>query len=99
MSTELKTDIITEINDLIEEITEQRFPAKLILFNDDDHDMLEVMNQLVLAIDCSEQKAQAIMLEAHKQGSAVALRGKLDTIKKAAKILQEIDLKIEIEEN
>jgi glucuronate isomerase len=42
---------------------------RVILFNDEHHDMLEVARQIVKAISCTAEKAWEIMLAAHRQAA------------------------------
>ena len=60
--------------------------------------MVEVMIQICIALKCSDEKAKQIMLQAHHKGSAVAMRGTVEKVNAAAKILREIDLKVEVDE-
>jgi ATP-dependent Clp protease adaptor protein ClpS len=50
-------------------------PCKVILFNDDVHDMLSVSAQIQKATKCSPERAVSIMYETHTNGRAVAFTG------------------------
>jgi ATP-dependent Clp protease adapter protein ClpS len=45
-------------------------PAKVILFNDDVHTFEEVITQLIKAIRCTSQEAEALAWEVHSVGKA-----------------------------
>lgn len=94
--TDIKID--PDIEDLCKEITQNARNHKLILFNDDTHDMMEVAIQVCKATGCSRHQAMQIMLAAHTKGKAVAMTASLEECKKAERILMEIDLRTEIEE-
>jgi ATP-dependent Clp protease adapter protein ClpS len=72
-------------------------PYKVILFNDDDHDMLQVTNQISKAISCDDTKAYLIMLEAHKNGRAIVYTGSREKCEHVETILAEIRLGTKIE--
>lgn len=71
----------------------------LILFNDSHHEFDEVINQVMLAAGCGYDKAESITMEAHNNGRAAVLSGKLDECLKAQSILEEIALRTSIEVN
>ena len=73
-------------------------PHKVILFNDDHHDMIEVVVQIMKAINCDEQRATVIMAEAHKAGRAIVFTGGLERCELVESILAEIQLGTKIEE-
>lgn len=73
-------------------------PYKVILFNDEDHDMLEVSDQIIKAIHCTPDRAAAIMLEAHKNGRAIVITASLERCEHVESILSEIQLGTKIEE-
>ncbi|MBM2841575.1 MAG: ATP-dependent Clp protease adaptor protein ClpS [Bacteroidetes bacterium] len=78
-----------------EVITEE--PAKVILFNDDVHSFDEVIAQLMKAIRCTEHKAEAIAMEVHNTGKAVAYSGEMLKCMEVSGILEEIKLMTQIE--
>jgi ATP-dependent Clp protease adaptor protein ClpS len=72
-------------------------PAKVILFNDDVHTFEEVITQLMKALRCTEQKAEALALEVHNSGKAVVYTGDLLRCMEVSQILEEIRLMTQIE--
>lgn len=98
MSTQEKVQIDTDIDEMLSEAIENSKLFNLILFNDDHHDMVEVMVQLIRAIKCSKTKALHLMMKAHTKGQATVLIGTRREVVKAGNILQEIDLAIDIVE-
>lgn len=94
MSTKLEVDHDIEL--MLEEVTKKEKVHTLLLFNDDHHDMLEVLAQIMLAIKCTPDKAQRIMLQAHSAGQADVMSGSLEECKKAQAILEQIDLATDI---
>lgn len=73
-------------------------PCNVILFNDDNHEMGEVISQIMKATGCSTQQATAVMLEAHTSGRAVAYTGHRERCEQVANVLEEIRLGTKIEE-
>ena len=73
-------------------------PYKVILFNDQEHDVLEVTVQIMKAINCDENRAAAIMLEAHTSGRAIVFTGGLERAELVESILAEIRLGTRIEQ-
>ena len=72
-------------------------PAKVILFNDEIHTFEEVIAQLIKALKCSNDKAEAIAWEAHSNGRAVAYAGPMPRCIEVSGILEEILLMTQIE--
>lgn len=73
------------------------FNAKVILFNDNEHDFDEVIDQLILAINCSEEKAYLLTTQVHKSGFAVVFTSNYNHCLNVSSILEEIQLKTKIE--
>ena len=96
MATQEEIAIDTDIDELLKEALENSQPYKLILFNDDHHDMVEVMLQLIRAVKCTKKKALELMMKAHNTGQAVVMVDTQKKVQKAGSILQEIELAIEI---
>lgn len=69
----------------------------VVFFNDEDHNMYEVVAQIIKAIHCSVEKATQIMLEAHMKGRAVVITASLERCELVASILEEIRLGVKIE--
>jgi ATP-dependent Clp protease adaptor protein ClpS len=91
-----------ETPQVIEEIkttdgTEIGLPAKVILFNDDFHTFDEVIAQLIKAIGCSYEKAEALTWEVHTKGKAVVYTGELSECLRVSSVLEEIALHTQIE--
>lgn len=81
----------------VDDGTEVRFPAKVILFNDDYHTFDEVIEQLIKAIGCSYDKAEALTWEVHSKGKAVVFTGELSECLRVSSVLEEIALHTQIE--
>jgi ATP-dependent Clp protease adapter protein ClpS len=73
-------------------------PYNVILFNDDHHDMMEVVTQIVKATGCNSIQATAVMMEAHNKGRAIAYSGGLERCEHIESILNEIHLGTKIEQ-
>jgi ATP-dependent Clp protease adaptor protein ClpS len=78
-------------------ITESQTPARVILFNDDWHTFEEVIGQLVKALGCGSDKANAIAVEAHSRGKALVYEGPMKDCLRINGVLEEIDLITQIE--
>jgi len=72
-------------------------PAKVILFNDDYHTFEEVIAQIIKAIHCPREQAEAITWEAHTKGRAIVTSGELEECLRVSKVLEEIKLQTQIE--
>lgn len=72
-------------------------PHKVILFNDEDHDMYEVCTQIEKATGYDSQHAWAIMMEANNTGRAIVFTGGLERCEHVESILAEIRLGTKIE--
>lgn len=73
-------------------------PWNVVLYNDDWHEIDDVVRQVQKATCKSEQEASDITLEAHSKGKAVAFTGPLERCHRVAKILREIRLQVEVDE-
>ena len=73
-------------------------PYNVILFNDDNHDMMEVVDQIIKATRCDAGKATAVMMEAHRNGKAIAYTGGKEKCELVESILNEIQLGTKIEQ-
>jgi ATP-dependent Clp protease adapter protein ClpS len=87
---------------VIEEIkttdgTDLEYPCKVILFNDDFHTFEEVIAQLIKAIGCSYEKAEALTWEVHTKGKGVVYSGSLTECLRVSAVLEEIALHTQIE--
>ena len=72
-------------------------PARVILFNDDVHTFEEVIGQLIKAIRCTAQRAEAYAWEVHSTGKAVVYTGEMARCVEVSSILEEIKLMTQIE--
>ena len=80
-----------------DEIVETQTPAKVILFNDDFHSFDDVIYQLIKAIRCDLEKAKALTFQIHNSGKAVVFGGELAKCIQVSSILEEIQLRTQIE--
>jgi ATP-dependent Clp protease adapter protein ClpS len=72
-------------------------PWKTILFNDEHHGFEEVIVQVMKAVKCDFERAKQITLEAHFKGKSIAKSGEFEECLRASNILEEINLKTEIQ--
>lgn len=70
---------------------------RVILFNDDVHTFDEVIFQIIKAIQCTRSKAEKHTWEVHTKGRSIIYAGTLPACLKVSSILEEIDLKTEIQ--
>ena len=70
---------------------------RVILYNDDYHDVEEVIGQVMKACECNEERAVEITAQAHFTGRAVCYKGGKNKCHKVAKILREIRLQCEVD--
>jgi ATP-dependent Clp protease adaptor protein ClpS len=80
--------------DVIDNVTNS---AKVILFNDEWHSFDEVIGQILKAISCSFEKAEALTWEVHSKGKAIVFDGDLIECLKVSAVLEEISLHTQIE--
>ena len=88
-----ETELIEETGE--EVLTEE--PAKVILFNDEVHSFEEVIGQIIKAIRCDLQKAEALTWEVHHNGKSVVFMGEMIRCLEVSHILEEIALMTQIE--
>ncbi len=96
-----ETRIDPDIEELLDSISKAQRARKLVLFNDDHHDMLEVIVQVIRArsvagVPCTAEEAKAIMMEAHTKGQGIVLKGTLEVLKRAQAVLEAIKLRTDI---
>lgn len=92
---------MTEIPDLQIESTTEVFlgtPHNVVLFNDEVHDAIDVSSQIIKATGYSQEKAILIMLEAHSTGRAIVWTGHKERAEHIARVLEEIDLSVKLEQ-
>jgi ATP-dependent Clp protease adapter protein ClpS len=71
----------------------------LILLNDDKNDMLTIIVALYQICHLSNEKAKAVMLEAHEKGRAIAKTGTLEEMNEMKKALNERNIGADVEKN
>ncbi|MFC1770082.1 ATP-dependent Clp protease adaptor ClpS [Nitrospirota bacterium] len=72
-------------------------PWNVILLNDEWHTFDEVIIQLMRAINCTLEKAEAIAWEVHTKGESLCFTGSKERGELVASILEEIELKTRLE--
>lgn len=72
-------------------------PAKVILFNDDEHTFDEVIGQLIKALKCTQAKAESLAWDAHNNGKVLVFTGEMFRCMEVSAILEEIKLMTQIE--
>lgn len=92
------TEVDKDIEELLRSVEKKERPFKVVLYNDDTHEMLEVVEQIALAVPCDVAKATELMLQAHKHGRACVKTGSKEACEKTKKILEDIQLKVTMEE-
>ena len=70
---------------------------RVILYNDDYHDVEQVIGQVMKACECDEERAVEITAQAHFTGRAVCYKGGKGKCHKVAKVLREIRLQCEVD--
>ena len=85
-----------EIEHLEEEVQTNE-PAKVILFNDEVHTFEEVITQIIKAIRCAREKAEALTWEVHNTGRAIVYTGEMLRCVEVSAVLEEIQLMTHIE--
>ncbi len=71
--------------------------ARVILFNDDYHTFDEVIYQLILAINCSYKVGEKMAQTVHTEGKCMVYVGPMEECLSVSAILEEIDLKTQID--
>lgn len=72
-------------------------PSKVILFNDEVHTFDEVIGQIIKAIRCSREKAEALTWEVHNTGRSMVYAGEMLRCVEVSAVLEEIQLMTQIE--
>lgn len=70
--------------------------SRVVLFNDDWHTFDEVINQLIIAIQCTFEKARSHAFEVHVKGKSIVFSGNIKDCLKVSSILEEIALNTQI---
>ena len=71
--------------------------GKVILYNDEWHTFDEVVFQIIKAIKCSMDKAEAMTWEVHTKGKAIVFDGDLKECLRVSTVLEEISLRTHVE--
>lgn len=71
--------------------------GRVILFNDEWHTFEEVIEQIMKATGCSTSRARALTMEVHSKGKAVVFEGKLEQCLRVSDILEQIQLRTQID--
>ncbi len=93
----IKSDISEKPTVDVEDTIDVTNPAKVILYNDDWHTFDEVINQIMKAINCSYQEAEAKTWEVHNNGKSIIYEGDLSECLRVSAVLEEIALNTQIE--
>lgn len=93
---ELKPDESQQTEITTDEISDIGLSSRVILFNDDWHTFDEVISQLIIATQCSFEKARDLAFEVHVKGKAVVFSGTMKDCLKVSSILEEIALHTQI---
>lgn len=93
---ELKPDESQQIEIITDETSDIGLSSRVILFNDDWHTFDEVISQLIMATQCSFEKARDLAFEVHVKGKAVVFSGTMKDCLKVSSILEEIALHTQI---
>ena len=86
-------DVLIEVTDG----TDVAHPAIVILYNDNIHTFEDVITQLMKAIQCSADQAEAYAWEVHTRGKASVYSGSMADCLRVSHILEEIGLHTQIE--
>lgn len=70
--------------------------ARVLLHNDDWHTFDEVIDQLIIAIRCSDKTAENMAWTVHTKGVCQVFEGNLEKCFEVSAVLEEIDLKTEV---
>ena len=68
-----------------------------MLFNDDKHELQDVVFQVAKALRCKLEEAVTITLAAHHKGKAVVTITTEENARRIAEVLREIDLKVDVD--
>lgn len=95
VDTDLLTDVLNELG--IQKSTEKEY--KLILWNDHVNDMVSIVVALYEICKLSNEECVKVMLEAHKNGKAVAKKGSFEELKGMKEQLNKRNIEVTIEKN
>jgi ATP-dependent Clp protease adaptor protein ClpS len=81
---------------LLAEETDVLLPAKVILYNDNDHTFEEVIFQLMKATGCSMPQGEQLAFEVDSYGLACVYEGEMTECLRVSSVLEEISLNTEV---
>ncbi len=93
---ELKPDEIKQVETITAETSDVNISSRVVLYNDDWHTFEEVINQLIIAVKCSFERARDFAFEVHVKGKAIVFSGSLSQCLQVSSILEEISLHTQI---
>lgn len=70
---------------------------RVMLFNDDKHELQDVVFQVAKALRCKLEQAVTITLAAHHKGKAVVTITTETNAQRIAEVLREIDLTVDVD--
>lgn len=76
--------------------TEVMLPARVILYNDEEHTFDEVIIQLMKATGCSINEGEQLAFEVDSYGLACVFEGEMTDCLRVSSVLEEISLHTEV---
>ena len=93
---ELKPKETNQVEITTEETSDVDISSRVVLYNDDWHTFEEVITQLIIATQCSFDKARDFAFEVHVRGKAIVFAGSMSQCLKVSSVLEEIALHTQI---
>ena len=93
---ELKPDETKQAETITEVTSDVNISSRVVLYNDDWHTFEEVINQLIIAVKCSFERARDFAFEVHVRGKAIVFSGSLSKCLQVSSVLEEISLHTQI---
>lgn len=93
---ELKPKETNQVEITTEETSDVDISSRVVLYNDDWHTFEEVITQLIIATQCSFDKARDFAFEVHVKGKAIVFAGSMSQCLKVSSVLEEIALHTQI---
>ncbi len=93
---ELKPEEIKQVEIITEDTSDINLSSRVLLFNDDWHTFEEVIAQLIIATQCTFEKARDFAFEVHVKGKAIVFNGSMSASLKVSSVLEEIALHTQI---